>query len=366
MALFIAKPILWNHNGYQEPSGVRANSGYPKENGFGHEEWNNAPALGYEEDGVDWRIFHTERVGNAPVAEEAGRIILFLYASHNGVQELVGIAASATCLIDNPKERTRLTRKLDIARLGNEAWAVPRVRACHGGKRERFDKVWQKDLEWIPNWRCPADSFLWLDRPARINPRAVRGTSKLLTMFNSHTELDDAQALRMMMSVPEADRSPMWHRIRSEILTGDDADVGGDIKTIEKRKDVGSTTKKRLIDSRLGQGRFRRDVEGMWDGRCAVTGCGVSEVLRASHIVAWCDSDDREKLDGNNGLLLRADIDALFDRGLISFADTGDMLIADRLGPVDRQSLGVPQPLRRRPSISQRGYLARHRHDWGF
>jgi len=366
MALFIAKPILWNQHGYRRPSGVRANSGYPKENGFGHEEWNNAPALGYEEDGVDWRVFHTEGVGNAPVAEEAGRIILFLYASHDRVQELVGIAANATCLIDDPKERKRLTRKLDIARLGDEAWAVPRVRACHDGKRDRFDKVWKKDLEWIPNWRCPADSFLWLDQPARIDPQAVRGKSKLLTMFNSHTELDDAEALRMMLSVPEADRSPMWHRIRSEILAADEGDIGGDIKTIETRKDVGPTTRKRLIDARLGQGRFRRDVERMWDGQCAVTGCSVSEVLRASHILAWCDSEDHEKLDGNNGLLLRADIDALFDRGLISFADTGDMLVADRLSPADRRHLGVPQALRRRPLVSQRGYLARHRGRWKF
>lgn len=366
MALFIAKPILWNHSGYQRPSGVRATGGYPKDHGFGHEEWNNAPSLGFEEGGVRWRTFHTEGVGNAPVGAEAGRIYLFLYASHDGVQELVGVAGNATCLIDNEAERKRLVKKLKIGRLGDEAWAVDRVRACFGGRRDRFEEVWQTDLNWIPNWRCPADNFLWLDGPAHLDPQAIRGTSKLLTMFNSHTELDEAQALKMLETVPIAARSPIWHRIRSGILSVDEGDVAGDLGQIENRKDIKATTKTRLVDARLGQGRFRRDLERIWGHRCAVSGCGVSEVLRASHILAWCDSNDAEKLDSANGLLLRADIDALFDRGLISFTDAGTMLVAERLSPSDRALLGVPQRLRQRPAAVHLSYLARHRHRWGF
>jgi hypothetical protein len=366
MALFISKPILWNREGYQRPSGVRANSGYPKIHGFGHEEWNNSPALGFEEDGVQWRVLHTEGVGHAPVDEEAGRVFLFLYASHDGVQELVGVAGNATCLMERPDERQRIVSRLKIDRLGEQAWAVPRVKECHGNRRDRFDETWETDLHWIPNWRCPAESFLWLDRPARLDPQALRGTAKLLTMFGRHTDLDEVEALQMLEAVPAGQRAPAWHRIRSDIVSIEESDASTDVMQLSNRGDLKKTTKKQLIDARLGQGRFRRDLEQIWGNACAVSGCGVSAVLRASHILAWRDSNDLEKLDGANGLLLRADLDALFDRGLISFADDGAMLLADQLTRTDRRLLGVPQALRQRLSANQHSYLRRHRQRWGF
>lgn len=52
---------------------------------------------------------------------------------------------------------------------------------------------------------------------------------------------------------------------------------------------------------------------------------------RASHIKPWCKCDDRERLDGNNGLLLSPHIDHLFDAGFITFTDSGDLLVADLL-----------------------------------
>jgi len=38
-------------------------------------------------------------------------------------------------------------------------------------------------------------------------------------------------------------------------------------------------------------------------------------------------SNDREKLDGNNGLLLASPIDHLFDKGYLSFSDFGVLLV---------------------------------------
>ena len=42
----------------------------------------------------------------------------------------------------------------------------------------------------------------------------------------------------------------------------------------------------------------------------------------------WRDSDNDERLDGANGLLLTPSVDHLFDRGFISFKDNGDLLVS--------------------------------------
>lgn len=42
MPLYFLKPVVWNTKGYKGPSGEKVTSGYPKDHGFGHEEWNAA------------------------------------------------------------------------------------------------------------------------------------------------------------------------------------------------------------------------------------------------------------------------------------------------------------------------------------
>ncbi len=102
-------------------------------------------------------------------------------------------------------------------------------------------------------------------------------------------------------------------------LTVDRTSLVAELEQIERVKD--RTTRKCLIDARLGQGQFRVDVEKLWRGACGVTGCRISAVLRASHIKPWSQSNNKERLDPENGILLAAHIDALFDRGLITFLE---------------------------------------------
>jgi len=85
-----------------------------------------------------------------------------------------------------------------------------------------------------------------------------------------------------------------------------------------------STEVERLVVQRVGQQLFRTGLLEYWDGRCAVTGLAVPELLRASHIKPWarCDSDE-ERLDIFNGLLLAPHLDALFDGGWLTFTPIG-------------------------------------------
>jgi len=68
------------------------------------------------------------------------------------------------------------------------------------------------------------------------------------------------------------------------------------------------------IAMRRGQAAFRAKLLKAYGGRCAITGCNVTETLEAAHILPF-RGDHTNTV--NNGLLLRADIHTLFDLGLI-------------------------------------------------
>jgi putative restriction endonuclease len=85
-----------------------------------------------------------------------------------------------------------------------------------------------------------------------------------------------------------------------------------------------TTEAERLVIQRVGQDLFRQGLLDFWEGRCAITGLAVPELLRASHIKPWADcASDAERLDIHNGLLLAPHLDAAFDRGFITLADDG-------------------------------------------
>lgn len=133
-----------------------------------------------------------------------------------------------------------------------------------------------------------------------------------------------------------------------------------DLQELAERT-LAPTTRSALINARLGQGRFRSQLMDAWDHACAATGCAVEALLRASHIKPWSKSSDEERLDPDNGLLLTANLDALFDRGLITFDDDGTLVAAAKLGTATATELQLPKRLRKPLSNRQRSYLADHR-----
>jgi hypothetical protein len=89
------------------------------------------------------------------------------------------------------------------------------------------------------------------------------------------------------------------------------------------------------------------------------------DLLRASHVKPWRNSDHVERLDPANGILLMANIDILFDKGYVSFDDDGGMLTS-RLSAAQKRLLGLPGNLKKRPTSTERRYLAYHRQAFGF
>lgn len=106
----------------------------------------------------------------------------------------------------------------------------------------------------------------------------------------------------------------------------------------EKLRGEGHLTEtevEQVTKARGGQGVFRANLEKI-ESSCRVTGASNPKHLIASHIKPWSKSDNRERLDGNNGLLLSPHIDHLFDKGHITFSDNGDLLIS---ASADREAL---------------------------
>jgi putative restriction endonuclease len=100
----------------------------------------------------------------------------------------------------------------------------------------------------------------------------------------------------------------------------------------------------------------------LWNGRCAVTGADLIPILRSSHIKPWRDSNNSERLDVFNGLLLTPNYEAAFDQGLISFDDSGEIIFSKLLKPFNAGILGLIAVARlSHLDLRHRRYLQHHR-----
>jgi hypothetical protein len=128
--------------------------------------------------------------------------------------------------------------------------------------------------------------------------------------------------------------------------------------------DISTTELETLIKVRIGQSVFRQQLLDYWNNSCSVTGCRMPNVLIASHIKPWRNCDGaNEKLDVMNGLLLIPNLDALFDKGFISFDDNGKIIISSQISEDDQERLGVNEDmgLREIPNERHQIYLEYHR-----
>ncbi len=131
-----------------------------------------------------------------------------------------------------------------------------------------------------------------------------------------------------------------------------------DIEQVSKDDSISETEKESLIKSRLGQGYFRKNLKDYWQ-ECSVTGYPFSKLLIASHIKPWRSSDNKERMDMFNGLLLIPNLDKAFDKGFISFKKNGDVLISELLQMPEM--LGIKSDLKIKVSNQHQQYLEYHR-----
>lgn len=137
------------------------------------------------------------------------------------------------------------------------------------------------------------------------------------------------------------------------------------IKNLEKIKqsiqNLSETEREIIYKQRIGQGLFKELLCNKYNDTCAICDITTPNMLIGSHIKEWSKCSNLEKLDENNGLLLCAHHDALFDKHLISFEDDGSLIISTTLSEKEKATLGLVDELNIDVAEDMKSYLSWHR-----
>ena len=109
---------------------------------------------------------------------------------------------------------------------------------------------------------------------------------------------------------------------------------------IKQNDKLSKRVRETLILSRVGHGTYRKRLleECMY---CPITLVNDERILRASHLKPWADSDDNEKVDVKNGLILTPTYDTLLDKGFITFDNNKNMIVSPWISPMNQKKLNI-------------------------
>lgn len=172
--------------------------------------------------------------------------------------------------------------------------------------------------------------------------------------FRVGTEADLAALLRRAASLSRALPNQAVNDYQQEVAK----------ELAELPAGIVGTEVERMVRQRVGQDIYRKSLLAFWDGRCAVTGIALPELLRASHAKPWKVASDTERLDVYNGLLLAVHLDALFDAGLLWFDVYGNGHLSNHIDSFTADQLHLVHPLKLRfVSAQHQPYLQYHRNE---
>lgn len=131
-------------------------------------------------------------------------------------------------------------------------------------------------------------------------------------------------------------------------------------KELEKQN-INIDEKVVLAKSRIGQSTFKKILMKKYNNRCCICNLANSELLIASHIKEWSESNVFEKGDINNGLLLCTLHDSLFDKHLISFDKSGKIVFSNKLTSEDKVILNLNKEIKIFLTEEMQEYMRYHR-----
>lgn len=220
---------------------------------------------------------------------------------------------------------------------GNGCSSLEEMRSRIGTIRQRIGYVATSPLTNIgcilivePTFFDPDD---WIPQPTDWHPRIVT---------NKTYDLTTGEGRRIWEACVE--RATVAQAIRA-----------GGLLTVRERGRYGTP---RPVAPRLGQGTFRVAVTDAYDRACAVTGEHSLPALDAVHIQSYADDGPH---DVRNGLLLRADLHRLFDKGYVTVTPDHQLEVSRRLRtdfqngrsyyPLHGTRLHLPASLHERPAL---------------
>ncbi len=134
------------------------------------------------------------------------------------------------------------------------------------------------------------------------------------------------------------------------------------IETVDKDLDsIVGDERDAIVKIRVNQDKFRDGLLKKYHSKCCLCGVDDNSLLVASHIKPWAKSDEHEKLDLANGLLLCPNHDKLFDGGYITFAEDGRIIISERLSSNSRIFMNVRTEMEIEVDEENAEYIKYHR-----
>lgn len=124
------------------------------------------------------------------------------------------------------------------------------------------------------------------------------------------------------------------------------------VAEIEAEYGIPETERDAIIKSRIGQGLYRSRAIDLWK-TCSVTGFSKEKILIASHIKPWKLSNNEERINPYNSLLLVPTLDKLFDNGYIGFEHSGKIMLSNKVEKKDWDRIGITTDLHLREVPSE-------------
>lgn len=230
------------------------------------------------------------------------------------------------------------------------------------------DLGWMVDVEFqsFPTPFSPKDHIAEIRNllPERYSPLTNDGKGKELylteiseALFTTICQLGKTSPSSLATTAKTSARGqPSTTVLASESLDDEHEEV-----LLQRTDFSGELEKEMIVRARRGQGLFKRNVRAV-EKSCRVTGIRQIRHLRASHIKPWRVCNDKEKIDGFNGLLLAPHIDHLFDAGWISFSDDGTLLRSPLLSQKVLEAWSIPNNVHVGNFTSEQcAYLEYHR-----
>jgi len=204
-------------------------------------------------------------------------------------------------------------------------------------RRNEMAGLWKERMKKVSEM----DEILWFDLKEQTQIQGTRkyvnSSSEYFTLIRE-LSLPNMTYLSMMKLRTSAGKIVYYTRLFVDYF-GESVHPHAVKEEIEKIKQI-PVKKEQIISARVGQGKYR---EGLLKESpvCPVTLISDDRLLIASHIKPWVKSDDKEKIDPKNGLLLTPTFDLLFDRGFITFTDDKKMHISPWLSKMTCSKLRI-------------------------
>ena len=255
----------------------------------------------------------------------------------------------------------------------NTTWIAP-ANDAYSGFIERFEDNDEVDWTRTKNYEPGDIIYFYASKPFQClmykavvksvyNDEQSANITNITKIDSKHLDLDDL--LKHGMSAPPQGPIKVNEELEDYIKKYEcDPDINGlsyvrYTETYVDSKNLKGEERTAVIKRRVNQGKFR-DILLKKHRKCCLCGVSSRDLLIASHIKPWSESEDEEKLNSNNGFLMCPNHDALFDKGYISFNKNGEIMISDKLSESDRLCMNIDDSMKIELNAENKKFLEYH------